>query len=92
MIRWRSTDRFSRWSGRSSIITFSAVVDSGSRSFRRRATRLDLPLPVRPQIAIFSLELMFSWMSRRARLVVVSSFCPSALIIQLALCLVVYEL
>jgi hypothetical protein len=28
----------------------------GSRSLRRRAKRLDLPLPVRPQIAIFSPE------------------------------------
>lgn len=51
-----------------SIIAFWAVSESGSRSFRRRAMRLDLPLPVRPQIAIFSPGLIVKWMLRRAKL------------------------
>jgi hypothetical protein len=52
----------------SSIIALWAVSGVGSRSLRRRAMRLDLPEPVRPQIATFSPEFMVRWMLLRASL------------------------
>ena len=58
-----------RMRGVLSIVAWSSVVErKGSSSLRRRARRLDLPLPVRPQMATFSPELMVRWMLRRARL------------------------
>lgn len=41
-----------------------------------RATRLDFPLPVRPQIAIFSPDLTVKSIFRRARLSVLSGWSP----------------
>ena len=74
-----------RWSGVLSIIALPAVSERGSRSLRRRAMMLDLPLPVRPQMATFSPELIVRWMSRRAKLGV-PSVRSSALHGALALC------
>lgn len=61
-----------RWSGVLSIIAFPAVSGVGLRSLRRRAMRLDLPLPVRPQIATLSPVLIVRLMLRRAKLDVLS--------------------
>lgn len=52
---------------------------------RSRAIRLDLPLPVRPQMATFSPAVMVRLMSRRARLDVPSVWSSSVLFEALAL-------
>lgn len=56
------------------MVTFSEVEEIGSRSLRIRATRLDFPLPVRPQIAIFSPDLTVNSIFRRARLSALSGW------------------
>jgi hypothetical protein len=52
------------------MVTSPGGLGRGSRSLSNRAMRLDLPLPVRPQMAIFSPARIVRLMSRRARLVV----------------------
>lgn len=65
-----------------SIMAFPAVSTRGSRSLRSRAMKLDLPLPVRPQMAIFSPEFIVILMSRRAKLDVPSA-CSFVLLVKL---------
>lgn len=55
-----------------SMIAFPAVSGVGLRSLRSRAMRLDLPLPVRPQIATLSAVLIVRLILRRAKLDVLS--------------------
>lgn len=68
MMRSRSAARSMRCSGVLSMTIFPVLEESGSRSLSRREIRLDLPLPVRPQMATFSPDVMVRWMSRSARL------------------------
>lgn len=72
MIRWRRAGRETRCNGVESMNAVPGDEGRGSRSLRRKARRLDFPLPVRPQTATFDPEGMVSVMLRRAVAVVVS--------------------
>lgn len=62
------------------MMAFPAVSAVGSRSLRSRAIRLDLPLPVRPQMATFSPALIVRSIAQSARLGGVLSVWSSAVL------------